>query len=164
MGPEKAGRLMSPGSYCSEICRAEQLLALELGVRLIPVLAVALKGSDRPLYLYAIATSPYATRLGELLGRQVVLQVGAPRRVLAHPGTRMNLGRFGRWPSCRRSYRCVNKKGNTGSQSTVFPEYFRLAAHSKSYGVSSTVFMGDALSSVKSQPSILANPASSTPA
>src|SRR6516162_7808868 len=65
--------LMSPGSYSSEICRAEQLLALDLGVRLIPVLAAALKGSDRPLYLYArqyrdfTDNSKYATRLGELL-------------------------------------------------------------------------------------------------
>src|SRR6516165_12783512 len=63
----------SPGSYSSEICRAEQLLALDLGVRVIPVLVVALKGSDRPLYLYArqyrdfTDNSKYATRLGELL-------------------------------------------------------------------------------------------------
>jgi WD40 repeat protein len=43
--------LMSPGSSSSEICRAEQLRALDKGHRVIPVLAV--KGADRPLYLYA---------------------------------------------------------------------------------------------------------------
>lgn len=43
--------LMSPGSYVSEICRSEQLLALDRGNRVIPVLAV--NGADRPLYLYA---------------------------------------------------------------------------------------------------------------
>src|ERR1035437_25036 len=43
--------LMSPGSYTSETCRAEQLLALDKGNRVIPVLAV--KGTERPLYLYA---------------------------------------------------------------------------------------------------------------
>lgn len=43
--------VMSPGSYASEICRAEQLLALDNGNRVIPVLAI--KGADRPVYLYA---------------------------------------------------------------------------------------------------------------
>ena len=43
--------LLSPGSYESEICRAEQLRALDKGNRVIPVLAV--KGADRPIYLYA---------------------------------------------------------------------------------------------------------------
>jgi TIR domain len=37
--------LMSPGSYSSEICRSEQLLALDQGNRVIPVLAT--KGADR---------------------------------------------------------------------------------------------------------------------
>src|SRR5271166_5679 len=32
--------LMSPGSYASEICRSEQLLALDQGNRVIPVLAM----------------------------------------------------------------------------------------------------------------------------
>lgn len=65
--------LMSPGSYASEICRAEQLLALESGIRVIPVLAMALKGSDRPIYLYArqyrdfTREADYAERLNELL-------------------------------------------------------------------------------------------------
>ena len=63
--------LMSPGSYGSEICRSEQLLALDQGNRVIPVLAV--KGSDRPIYLYArqyrdfTDDANYAARLGELL-------------------------------------------------------------------------------------------------
>src|SRR5215469_2751638 len=43
--------LLSPGSYASEICRAEQLRALDKGNRVIPVVAV--KGADRPLFLYA---------------------------------------------------------------------------------------------------------------
>jgi hypothetical protein len=43
--------LLSPGSYACEICRAEQLRALDQGNRVIPVLAV--KEADRPLYLYA---------------------------------------------------------------------------------------------------------------
>ncbi|HEY6342404.1 MAG TPA: toll/interleukin-1 receptor domain-containing protein [Bryobacteraceae bacterium] len=41
--------LMTPGSYVSDICRAEQLRALRLGKRVIPLLAAA--GSDRPLHL-----------------------------------------------------------------------------------------------------------------
>jgi hypothetical protein len=42
--------LLSPGSYSSEICRAEQLRALDKGNRVLPVLAV--KGADLPIYLY----------------------------------------------------------------------------------------------------------------
>jgi WD40 repeat protein len=65
--------LLSPGSYASEICRAEQIRALDKGNRVIPVLAV--KGADRPLYLYArqyrdftnTDDANYAARLGELL-------------------------------------------------------------------------------------------------
>jgi WD40 repeat protein len=63
--------LLSPGSYESEICRAEQLRALDKGNRVIPVLVV--KGTDRPLYLYARQYrdfsdyTNYAVRLGELL-------------------------------------------------------------------------------------------------
>jgi WD40 repeat protein len=63
--------LLSPGSYASEICRAEQLRALDKGNRVIPVLAV--KGADRPLYLYARQYRDftnevnYPPRLGELL-------------------------------------------------------------------------------------------------
>src|SRR5262249_25638064 len=55
----------------SEICRAEQLRALDKGNRVIPVLAV--KGADRPLYLYARQYRDftddvnYAARLSELL-------------------------------------------------------------------------------------------------
>jgi WD40 repeat protein len=43
--------LLSPGSDASEICRAEQLRALDKGNRVIPVLAA--KGANRPVYLYA---------------------------------------------------------------------------------------------------------------
>jgi len=43
--------LLSPGSYASEICRAEQLRALDKGNRVIPVVAVT--GSELPIYLYA---------------------------------------------------------------------------------------------------------------
>jgi hypothetical protein len=63
--------LLSPGSYESEICRAEQLRALDKGHRLIPVLAA--KGADRPLYLYTrqyrdfADESNYDVRLNELL-------------------------------------------------------------------------------------------------
>jgi len=42
--------LLSPGSYRSDLCRAEQLRALDKGNRVIPVLAVT--NSDRPIYLY----------------------------------------------------------------------------------------------------------------
>src|SRR5262245_21477929 len=41
--------LLTPGSYVSEICRAEQLRALRKGKRVIPLLAQA--GSDVPLHL-----------------------------------------------------------------------------------------------------------------
>jgi|HubBroStandDraft_6_1064221.scaffolds.fasta_scaffold20936_2 WD40 repeat protein len=64
--------LLSPGSYTSEICRAEQLRALDKGNRVIPVLAA--KGSDRPIYLYArhyrdfTDDAHYSERLEELLG------------------------------------------------------------------------------------------------
>jgi len=63
--------LLSPGSYKSEICRAEQIRALDKGKRVIPVIAV--KGTDRPLYLYArqyrdfTEDTNYVERLGELL-------------------------------------------------------------------------------------------------
>ena len=40
--------LLSPGSYVSDICRAEQLRALRCGKRLIPVLAAP--GAERPPY------------------------------------------------------------------------------------------------------------------
>jgi WD40 repeat protein len=43
--------LMSPGSYSSEICRAEQLRSLRKGKRVIPLLAAS--GSEIPLYLEA---------------------------------------------------------------------------------------------------------------
>src|SRR5215472_662776 len=63
--------LLSPGSDTSEMCRAEQLLALDQGKRVIPVLAV--KESRRPLYLYARQyrdlsnDAIYATSFRELL-------------------------------------------------------------------------------------------------
>jgi hypothetical protein len=41
--------LLTPGSYVSEICRAEQLRALRKGKRVIPLLAQS--GSDIPLHL-----------------------------------------------------------------------------------------------------------------
>ncbi len=63
--------LLGPGSYASEICRAEQLRALDKGNRVIPVLAV--KGADRPLFLYArqyrdfTDEASYLVRFGELV-------------------------------------------------------------------------------------------------
>ncbi|MEK7405023.1 MAG: TIR domain-containing protein, partial [Acidobacteriota bacterium] len=63
--------LLTPGSYESEICRAEQLRALRKGKRLIPVLAAP--GADRPLHLearhYRDFTDPrcYAARFQELV-------------------------------------------------------------------------------------------------
>jgi len=65
--------LMSPASYSSEICRAEQLLALDMKKRVIPVLA--LKTANRPVYLYAqqyrdfthTDDTNYTTGLAELL-------------------------------------------------------------------------------------------------
>ncbi len=63
--------LLSPGSYSSEICRAEQLRALDKGNRVIPVLAV--KHSDRPIFLYARQyldfsnAADYSIRLDELI-------------------------------------------------------------------------------------------------
>lgn len=41
--------LLSPGSYRSDICRAEQLRALRKGKRVIPIVAIA--GTDIPLHL-----------------------------------------------------------------------------------------------------------------
>ena len=43
--------LMTPGSYVSETCRAEQLRSLRKGKRVIPLLAAS--GSDIPLHLEA---------------------------------------------------------------------------------------------------------------
>jgi WD40 repeat protein len=63
--------LLSPGSYASEICRAEQLRALDKGNRVLPVLAV--KGADLPIYLYIrqyldfTSEEEYAARFQELL-------------------------------------------------------------------------------------------------
>src|SRR5664279_4087828 len=63
--------LMTPGSYGSEICRSEQLIALDQGKRVIPVLAAT--DSCRPVYLYArqyrdfTDDDNYVARLAELL-------------------------------------------------------------------------------------------------
>lgn len=48
-GCDVALALLTPGSYVSEICRAEHLRALRQGKRVIPVLVDA--NADRPLYL-----------------------------------------------------------------------------------------------------------------
>jgi WD40 repeat protein len=48
-GCETLLALLSPGSYTSEICRGEQLRALRLGKRVIPVLVVP--GAERPIWL-----------------------------------------------------------------------------------------------------------------
>src|ERR1035437_1582374 len=64
--------LLTPGSYASEICRAEQLRSLRKGKCVIPLLAVA--GSDIPLYLegknYRKFTheGEYTASLGILVG------------------------------------------------------------------------------------------------
>src|SRR5208337_1253316 len=63
--------LLTPGSYESEICRAEQHHCLRKGRRLVPVLAAS--GADRPLNVYArryrdfFDASNYDVRLGELI-------------------------------------------------------------------------------------------------
>src|SRR5271166_2565647 len=63
--------LLTPGSYESEICRAEQHRCLRKGRRLVPVLAAS--GADRPLNVYArryrdfFDASNYDVRLGELI-------------------------------------------------------------------------------------------------
>src|SRR4051812_42976429 len=50
--------LMTPGSFDSDICRAEQLRALRRGKRVIPLLATV--GAERPLHLepQTISISP----------------------------------------------------------------------------------------------------------
>jgi hypothetical protein len=45
--------LLSPGSYSSEICRTERLRALNRGNVSFRYLAV--KGSDRPIYLWQVS-------------------------------------------------------------------------------------------------------------
>jgi WD40 repeat protein len=63
--------LMTPGSYVSEICRAEQLRSLRKGKRVIPLLAQ--RGSDVPLHLEAknyrdfTGAQPYAAQFKLLL-------------------------------------------------------------------------------------------------
>src|SRR5271166_1275773 len=63
--------LLSSGSYASEICRAEQLRALDKGNRVIPALVT--EDADRPLYLYARQyrdfsdDGNYDASLGELI-------------------------------------------------------------------------------------------------
>ncbi len=62
--------VLTPGSYASEICRAEQLRSLRLGKCVIPLLGAA--GADRPLYLearqYRDFTSDYGGSFQLLLG------------------------------------------------------------------------------------------------
>src|SRR5712692_2500531 len=64
--------LLTPGSYRSEICRAEQLRSLRKGKLVIPLLAQ--RGSDIPLHLEAknyrdfTGARPYAAQLKSLLG------------------------------------------------------------------------------------------------
>src|SRR5258708_642203 len=62
--------LLTPGSYISEICRAEQLRSLRKGKCVIPVLAIP--GSDIPLHLETknyrdFAGSVYGSTFEELL-------------------------------------------------------------------------------------------------
>jgi WD40 repeat protein len=63
--------LLTPGSYVSEICRAEQLRALRKGKRVIPLLAQS--GSDIPLHLETknyrdfTGAKPYAAQFRLLL-------------------------------------------------------------------------------------------------
>jgi WD40 repeat protein len=63
--------LLTPGSYVSEICRAEQLRSLRRGKRVIPLLAQ--RGSDVPLHLEAkqyrdfTGAKPYAAQFKLLL-------------------------------------------------------------------------------------------------
>jgi hypothetical protein len=63
--------LLTPGSYVSDICRAEQLRALRKGRRVIPLLAQP--GSDIPLHLEAknyrdfTGAKPYAAEFSLLL-------------------------------------------------------------------------------------------------
>jgi hypothetical protein len=63
--------LLTPGSYVSEICRAEQLLSLRGGKRVIPLLAQ--RGSPVPLHLVArqyrdfTGAKPYAAQFNLLL-------------------------------------------------------------------------------------------------
>ncbi|MGD0973463.1 MAG: NB-ARC domain-containing protein [Candidatus Korobacteraceae bacterium] len=63
--------VLTPGSYASRICRAEQLRALRKGKLLIPLLATS--GSDRPLHLEPdnyrdfSGTQPYERQLRTLL-------------------------------------------------------------------------------------------------
>ena len=63
--------LLTPGSYSSEICRAEQLRALRKGKCVIPLLAE--RGADIPLHLEAkqyrnfTGATPYEDRFQELL-------------------------------------------------------------------------------------------------
>ncbi len=71
-GSEVALALLTPGSYASEICRAEQLRALRKGKRVIPLLAHS--GTDIPLHLEAkqyrdfTGAKPYASQFELLLG------------------------------------------------------------------------------------------------
>jgi NB-ARC domain/TIR domain len=64
--------LLTPGSYTSEICRAEQLRSLRKGKCLVPLLAQA--GTDVPLHLEAkdyrdfTTSNSYAKAFNELLG------------------------------------------------------------------------------------------------
>ena len=68
------GASLSPGSYSSEICRADQLRALDKGNRVIPVLAVKL--ADRPLLpVYSAVFDPLPrmpTFLSNAIGRDNV--------------------------------------------------------------------------------------------
>jgi hypothetical protein len=63
--------LLTPGSYDSDICRAEQLRALRRNKRVIPLLAAP--GADRPLHLESriyrdfTGTKPYENELRQLL-------------------------------------------------------------------------------------------------
>jgi hypothetical protein len=64
--------LLTPGSYASEICRAEQLRSLRKGKCVVPLLAQA--GTDVPLHLEAkncrdfTTSNSYAKAFNELLG------------------------------------------------------------------------------------------------
>ena len=68
--------VLTEGSYISEICRAEQMWALEKGKQVIPVLATP--GAPRPLHLNSLNYRTYPSQERELLA-----DLGTPPAITA---------------------------------------------------------------------------------
>jgi hypothetical protein len=99
-GCEVLVAVLTPGSYVSEICRAEQIWALEQGKVVIPVLAV--DGAPVPLHLKSRNYRKYPEQQAELLA-----DIGHPAPAAAPIPVRCTMTPC---RICRRTMSCARRR------------------------------------------------------